>query len=50
MNAISLPEEFANGASGNLSLLMASLNTDAIKPLHHVGRNPGHRSQLDAHI
>ena len=32
MNAISLPEEFANGASGNLSLLMASLNTDAIKP------------------
>jgi len=25
MNAISLPEEFANGASGNLSLLISAV-------------------------
>ena len=49
MNAISLPEEFANGASGNLSLLMASLNTDAIKPVHQVGES-NHRSQPDAQV
>jgi len=50
MNAISLPEEFANGASGNLSLLMASLNTDAMKPIHHVWRNPGHGIQQDVDV
>ena len=49
MNAISLPEEFANGASGNLSLLMASLNTDAIKSVHQVGES-SHRSQPDAQV
>jgi hypothetical protein len=49
MNAISLPEELAKGASGNLSLLMASLSTNAIKPIRHAGRAQGQRSQQDLH-